>query len=169
MERLVLMKLTPHFSEEELNVAGCEQRVIQNALFLCNEVLEPIREHVMRPLIITSGFRTSDGNKATGGALNSQHLFTGGDAAVDFRISAIPNSDLHIYFDWIRLKSSLWKVDQVILEFNKYDEKTNLYTEPRIIHVSTNRNKNPRNQAMLGLTHGRGKYTKVPFEIAKGY
>jgi hypothetical protein len=86
-----------------------------------------------------------------------------GKAACDFKIEGL---DLKMVFDWIRLKSNIWLVDQVILEHKDFQPTVRLYIEPRVIHISTNRKENPRNQALLGLTGGRKPYTRVEFKIA---
>ena len=38
------MNLTEHFTDTELGVAGAEQRLIDTATFLCEKILEPIKE-----------------------------------------------------------------------------------------------------------------------------
>lgn len=40
---------------------------------LCRHILDPLRSHLGRPVIITSGYRSPALNKAIGGAKNSQH------------------------------------------------------------------------------------------------
>lgn len=123
-----------------------------NALFLCNEILEPIREHFKCPLIITSGYREAQYNKAIGGTPTSQHLYNEGDAAVDFFLVHIP---IRKVFDWLRLESGL-PFDQVILESKN--------GTPNVIHITINRFKVPRRVAMTGSVAGMlngNKYEKV--------
>jgi len=62
---------------------------------LCRTVLEPIRLHYGRPIIVHSGFRCYELNMAVGGSANSQHLV--GEAA-DFHIEGIA---LEEAFDWL--------------------------------------------------------------------
>ena len=47
--------------------------VLENLRALCTEVLEPLRRRVGR-VIVTSGYRCQELNKAVGGVWNSQHL-----------------------------------------------------------------------------------------------
>ena len=41
---------------------------------LCREVLEPLRQHVGKPIWISSGYRCPALNKDAGGVATSQHL-----------------------------------------------------------------------------------------------
>lgn len=47
---------------------------VQNLCRLCELVLDPVREAVKRPIIVTSGYRSQELNKAVGGAVTSQHV-----------------------------------------------------------------------------------------------
>jgi uncharacterized protein YcbK (DUF882 family) len=55
------------------------------------EVLQKIRTHFGRPLIISSGFRTASHNKKVGGATYSQHLY---GTAADICISGVKPKDM---------------------------------------------------------------------------
>ena len=83
------MRLTRNFTYEELcnsNVAerrginnrpGTEEeekRVIENLKALCMEVLQPLRDFLGKPVVISSGYRCAELNKAVGGVRNSQHM-----------------------------------------------------------------------------------------------
>ena len=112
------MKLSKNFSLEEMcrsntarvrglpNVPNAEQ--VKNLQHLCENVLQPLRDHLGKPVVINSGFRSQAVNMAVGGAKNSQH--TKGEAA-DIKCKDYPYAK-EIY-TWIM---DNLKFDQVILE-----------------------------------------------------
>ena len=51
-----------------------EKRVIENLKALCMEVLQPLRDYLGKPVVISSGYRCPELNKAVGGVKNSQHM-----------------------------------------------------------------------------------------------
>jgi hypothetical protein len=78
------MKLTEHFTLAEFVNSDTAKRkridntpsanAIKNIQALCQEVLEPARIEYGRAMIISSGYRSEQLNKAVGGAKNSQHM-----------------------------------------------------------------------------------------------
>lgn len=74
---------------------GKQPRLRMNQTLL--DALNRIREELGQPIVITSGFRCKNHNKAIGGALNSRHM--AGDA-VDIRPASGSAEDLE----------ELWKV-----------------------------------------------------------
>ena len=78
------MKLTSHFTLSEFTYSETAQRknidntpspnTIANIKALCEEVLEPAREEYGRAMIISSGYRSEQLNKAVGGAKTSLHM-----------------------------------------------------------------------------------------------
>lgn len=54
-------------------------------------LLQKIRDHFGRPVVITSGYRTAAHNKSVGGAAYSQHLY---GRAADIRVQGIPVEQL---------------------------------------------------------------------------
>ena len=83
------MRLTRNFTYEELcrsDVAKRrginnrprtkeeEKRVIENLKALCMEGLQPLRDFLGKPVVISSGYRCAELNKAVGGVRNSQHM-----------------------------------------------------------------------------------------------
>ena len=112
------MNLSKNFSLEEMcrsntarvkglpNVPNAEQ--VKNLQQLCKNVLQPLRDHLGKPVVINSGFRSQAVNMAVGGANNSQHMK--GEAA-DIKCKDYPYAK-QIYA-WIM---DNLKFDQVILE-----------------------------------------------------
>lgn len=75
---------------------------------LCVNVLEPVRVHFARPVMISSGYRSPALNRAIGGAPSSQH--SKGEAA-DFEIPGVSNAEV---CRWMHRNLNY---DQLILEF----------------------------------------------------
>ena len=95
---------------------------LDNLLELTFYCLQPIRDLIKKPMVITSGFRSSKVNFFVGGALNSQHLI---GQAVDFKIKRMkPEEIISI------IKKSNIEYDQLINEHNKW------------VHISFSKNKN---------------------------
>lgn len=118
------MNLTKNFTLHEMtrsdyairngmsNIPNKQQ--IVNLKILCEKVLQPIRDHYDKPVIINSGFRDPLLNSAIGGSRTSDHCK---GMAADIEIPGITNFDLAV---WIRNNLNF---KQVILEFyNPNDE-----------------------------------------------
>lgn len=98
-----LPKLGKYFSLEELcvtstglaNVPDSASR--NNLKVLVDGFLDPLREHLGRPVRVTSGFRSRSVNGRVGGAPNSYH--TRGEAA-DFKVDGL---DAHAIVEAIML------------------------------------------------------------------
>lgn len=73
------------------------QLIRGNIILLVDNVLDPIREHVGLPVVITSGFRCPALNELVGGKGSSQHL-TG--QAADFTIDSFCARDYKILACW---------------------------------------------------------------------
>ena len=122
------MKLTANITLDELCKSQVAERKginnnptpqqIENIKALAVNVLQPIRSHFEKPLIISSGFRCAQLCVEIGSSVNSQHVADDGAAAADFEIPGVDNLDLAI---WI--KSNL-DIDQGILEFYREGEPT---------------------------------------------
>lgn len=112
------MKLSKNFSLEEMcrsntarvrglpNVPNAEQ--VKNLQQLCENVLQPLRDLLGKPVVINSGFRSQAVNMAVGGAKNSQHMK--GEAA-DIKCKDYPYAKK--IYAWIM---DNLEFDQVILE-----------------------------------------------------
>ena len=114
------MNLSKNFSLNEMcrsntarvrglpNVPNAEQ--VKNLKHLCENVLQPLRDHLGKPVVINSGFRSQAVNMAVGGAKNSQH--TKGEAA-DIKCKDYPYAKK--IYAWIM---DNLEFDQLILERN---------------------------------------------------
>lgn len=115
------MLLSPHFSLSEFtNSATADSYhidntpsnfVVKNLSVLCVSVLEPVRQIIHKPIVITSGYRSTALNKIVGGVENSYHL--SGKAADIHVTSKQEGRTLALLF----LDQKL--TDLVILEINK--------------------------------------------------
>jgi hypothetical protein len=135
------MRLSKHFTRAEFEASQTAERkgidnvmtlaAIQKAIDLCEAVLEPIREHFGKPVIITSGYRSDKLNKAIGGARRSQH--SAGEAA-DIKVVGVSNWDVLKY-----IHDNL-PYDQLICEFMEKGNPSKGW-----VHVSYRKVGNRRN------------------------
>ena len=126
MKLTLVEHLSPHFTVGEFFRSGTAIRlgidnnpdahpgegistaeVLENLRALCTEVLEPLRKRVGR-VIVTSGYRCQELNKAVGGVWNSQHLK--GEAADIF----VPDTATAMRYGHILERHSA--VQQLLLE-----------------------------------------------------
>ena len=87
------IQLTTHFTLSEFTRSSTAQEkgidntpsleAVSNLQYLCQQVLEPLRVWLGKPVVINSGFRCQQLNQLVGGVSNSQHLT--GEAA-DIRL-----------------------------------------------------------------------------------
>jgi len=115
----VKVKLSDHFTFEELTATSQTalqgvnrteaMRHLPTLTSLATDLLEPIRTHFGKPLIVHSGFRGPALNTAIGGSKTSQHMK---GEACDFHIEGVSLQDT---FDWIKKHSGL-KWGQLIKE-----------------------------------------------------
>ena len=143
------MQLTDHFSLVEMTrsqtasrrgIPNIPNRAEVAALkLLCERVLEPVREHFGKPVVVTSGFRSVALNRAIGGSASSQHCR--GEAA-DFTVPGISNIEV---CRWLEKNLNY---DQLIYEFG----------EGGWIHVSFSKDR-MRNQELRAVRiAGRTRY-----------
>lgn len=99
---------------------------------LTKEILQPIRDKWDKPIIVTSGFRSTKVNKAVGGVSTSQHCK---GEACDLKVGGV--SENRKLFELIvqMIKNKEIEVGQLINEYN--------YSW---IHVSLPRKNKPNNQ-----------------------
>ena len=112
------MNLSANFTLKELTKSDTATRLnldntpneeqIESLRLLCENILQPVRDHFGKPVKISSGFRAPAVNQATGGSATSDHCK---GMAADIEIAGIANADL-----------AKWIMDnldytQLILEF----------------------------------------------------
>lgn len=77
-------KLSPHFQLSEFACKDGTDAVLVHPRLV--DLLEAIREHFGRPVLINSGYRTPAHNRRSGGSPNSQHL---AGMAADIRVPGV--------------------------------------------------------------------------------
>ena len=85
-----------------------EKRVIENLKALCMEVLQPLRDYLGKPVVISSGYRCPELNKAVGGVKNSQHMK--GEAA-DIHVDSTEHllKIMHFIMDELDFDQLIWE------------------------------------------------------------
>jgi hypothetical protein len=97
----------------EMPSHGPRDRVVDRLAVLARTILQPIRDHVGRPVRINSGFRSKAKNAATpGSSATSQHMY--GEAA-DIAIPGYSDAELSALATWIGT-SGAFPYGQVIYE-----------------------------------------------------
>lgn len=137
--------MSKHFCKQEMarcfraNGARCKECPLKqpadklpdgvegNLEALAEQVLEPARQRLGRPITVNSGYRCQVHNKTVGGVANSQHMK--GEAA-DITTGTVDGNK---------------KLKAVIEELGKFDQ---LITYPTFLHVSWKRNGMNRKQRL---------------------
>ena len=119
------------------NIPSSEE--IENLRLLAVSCLQPIRNHFNKALLISSGFRCTELNKAVGGSNTSQHIK---GQAVDFIIKDTEISDV---IKWIKDNITF---DQLIDEYAR---------GKHWIHISYSKEYNRKEV----LKYEKGVYTKL--------
>lgn len=101
--------------------------IVRNINLLVDNVLDPVRDVVQAPILITSGYRCSQVNRLVDGVDDSQHM---SGCAADFHVGGFTPSMMHQVFLYI---FNTLEFDQLIY-----------YRRKNIIHVSYVENCNRR-------------------------
>ena len=110
-------------------------------------ILQPIRSHFDRPLIISSGFRCAELCIEIGSKITSEHCADNKSAAADFEIPGIDNK---VLAQWIR-DNLIW--NQLILEFYKEGEPSSGW-----VHCSYSSDLNKKESLIAYREDGKVKY-----------
>jgi len=142
--------LTSHFRYREMTHSNTAKRLgidntppkehVDNFKDLLQNVMEPVRTHFEKPVIVTSGYRSLKLNRAIGSHDSSQH--TTGEA-IDFQVSKESLSDV---YEWIVCESGL-PYDQIIYEFG----------ESGWIHVSHTQKRENRRENLSAYKNRNGQ------------
>jgi zinc D-Ala-D-Ala carboxypeptidase len=155
------MKLSEHLDLSEVTRSETAKRKgisnmpteahIANFKLLAEKVFEPIRNHFRCPIIISSGYRSVELNRAINGSLSSQHCQ---GEAIDIDMDGTPNGVTNrMVFDYI--KDNL-EFDQLIYEFGDSNN-------PDWVHVSYESTGKQRKQ-ILRASRVNGKTTYSPYK-----
>ena len=147
------MKLSKNFSLKEMTASQTAERTginnnpnddqITSLQKLCENILQPVRDHYATPVTVSSGFRSEELCVAIGSSVNSQHAK--GQAA-DFEIFGTPNAELA---KWIAENLDF---DQLILEYHKPEEPNSGW-----IHCSYKSPTDNRKQTLRAFRNESGK------------
>lgn len=119
------MKLSPHFVLAEfvphgIGAADVPGEVLENLERLCMTLLEPLRAGLGQPIIITSGWRPEEKNRAVGGVSVSDHTI---GKAADFYVPGRDSESWEVCtfgaYHWLR-KFKIQEIGQLILEDHRH-------------------------------------------------
>jgi hypothetical protein len=148
--------MTKHFSKQEMarcfraNGARCKEcplkqpadklpdGVEENLEALAEQVLEPARQRLGKPITVNSGYRCQVHNRAVGGATSSQHMR---GEATDIRL--VSSARLQ--------DSSVKELAKAIVANGKWDQ---LILYPTFVHVSWKRQGGNRRQILRKTQKG---------------
>lgn len=99
-KNFTLAELTNSHTAKKLGINNKPNEIeIQNLRYLCEKVLQPLRDHFGMPINITVGFRNKALNKAVKGSITSFHC-KGCAVDIDNENTELTNKKI---FDYIRL------------------------------------------------------------------
>ena len=121
---------------------------VENLIHLAKTILQPVREHFGKPVMISSGYRSPALCEAIGSSAKSQHAK--GEAA-DFEIHGVDNKELAT---WIKENC---EYDQLILEF--YEEGN---PNSGWVHCSISKTTPRRERLLAQKIDGKTQYVYWP-------
>lgn len=165
--------LTPHFSQMEFTESPTAKKrgidntptptVVNNLRSLCVNTMEPLREELQLPVIITSGYRAQALNDILSHSSHkSQHLQ---GLACDFYVGWSKSLDSRGQSGvcGLNARERLIKAFRLILTSEKIDyDQLILY--PNFIHVSFVSHESNRHYIMKA--DGNGRYARISKEVA---
>jgi len=122
---------------------------VENLIHLAKNILQPVREHFGKPVIISSGYRSPELCEAIGSSAKSQHAK--GEAA-DFEIGGVDNKELAA---WIAANCDF---DQLILEFYEEGDPNSGW-----VHCSSSMEKSRKQMLKAEKIAGRTSYSQILF------
>ena len=151
------MKLSANFTLSELTKSQTAVRKniknepstahVENLIHLAETVLQPVRDHFGKPVVISSGYRSPELCEAIGSSTKSQHAR--GEAA-DFEIMGVDNMQLAT---WINKNTNF---DQLILEFYEPGDPNSGW-----VHCSAVREGSRAQVLKASKVEGRTKYENI--------
>ena len=151
------MKLSKNFTLSELTKSQTAVRKniknepstahVENLIHLAETVLQPIRDHFGKPVVISSGYRSPELCEAIGSSSKSQHAR--GEAA-DFEIPGVDNMQLAT---WINKNTNF---DQLILEFYEPGDPNSGW-----VHCSAVKEGSRAQVLKASKVEGRTKYENI--------
>lgn len=132
-----------------------DQDALDNLIALCENVLQPLREHLDTAITVTSGYRSPELNTKLRGSSTSQHL--SGEAA-DIVVSGMSNTEVA---DYIRNNLTF---DQLIYEYPDPDTG-----EIDWIHVSYSSTYNRHESLIAVKKYHRKTYQTVYYPYTYDY
>ena len=151
------MKLSENFSLAEMTKSQTATRRgirnepstehVENLIHLAEAVLQPVRDHFGRAVVISSGYRSPELCEAIGSSSKSQHAR--GEAA-DFEIPGVDNMRLAT---WINKNCNF---DQLILEFYEPGDPNSGW-----VHCSAVREGSRAQVLRASKVQGRTKYENI--------
>ena len=159
-------QLSPHFTLKEFTKSPTAiklgiknippQEVVENLKRLCKGTLEPLREKLGLPIIITSGFRTKALNdKLSHSSERSQHML---GCAADFYVSqgAVQGSEFKVQ----SRRELLIKAFRLIITSEQIDYYQ-LILYPSFIHVSYVSKEKNRHGILIARSDGKLGYGRI--------